>query len=117
VLQECAVWRGPFDLFYGADLRSRLPHLERFDAVVDATYTGILKPERRAYELCLERLGAAASDCVFVDDQPRNVAGAAAVGLRAVCFDVREPAASFRLALELLGLDRSDDLASRAFYR
>jgi hypothetical protein len=38
------------------------------------------------------------------------VAGAAAVGLRAVCFDVREPAASFRRALELLGVARSAKL-------
>jgi putative hydrolase of the HAD superfamily len=107
---KLAILSNELDLFYGADLRSRLPLLGRFDAVVDATYTGILKPERRAYELCLERLGAAASDCVFVDDQPRNVAGAAAVGLRAVCFDVREPAASFRRALDLLGVARSAKL-------
>jgi putative hydrolase of the HAD superfamily len=71
---------------------------------VDATYTGILKPDPRAYADCLAQLGLPAEACVFVDDQTRNVTGARAAGMRAVEFDVHNPADSYLAALTLLGL-------------
>ena len=90
-----AVLSNELDLFYGADFRGKLPFLQQFEAIVDATYTGILKPDPRAYRLVLDQLGLAAGDCVFVDDQDRNVRGAQAVGLRTVAFDVTDPAGSY----------------------
>ena len=73
--------------------------------IVDATHTGILKPDPRAYAAVVEALGVPARDCVFVDDQPRNVEGARRAGMQAVAFDVTAPAASYREALLLLGVD------------
>src|SRR5690606_20755520 len=52
------------DLFYGADFRHRLPLLQHFDVIVDATYTVILRPDPRAYAAVTEALGLAAGDCV-----------------------------------------------------
>ena len=52
--------------------------------------------------MCLEQMGLAATDCVFVDDQARNIDGARALGLRCVSFDVTRAADScdaVRLAL------------------
>ena len=92
------------DLFYGVDFRQRLPLLQRFHAIVDATHTGILKPDSRAYTACLSELGVEAADAVFVDDQLRNIEGARRCGLQVVHFDVCEPGASYARALELLGL-------------
>lgn len=97
-----AVLSNELDLFYGADFRSRLPLLAAFEVIVDASHTGILKPDPRAYQSCLDALGLAAEVCVFVDDQRRNVLGAHAVGIAAVEFDVRAPAQSFQQALALL---------------
>ena len=94
-------------LFYGADFRRRLPFMAAFDVVVDATHTGILKPDARAYRQCLDELGLPAEACVFVDDQLRNIAGAERVGLRCVHFDVMQPAASYAQALALLGIPSS----------
>ncbi len=99
-----AVLSNELDLFYGADFRHRLPLLARFDVIVDATHTHILKPDARAYQSCLDALGLPAEACVFVDDQPRNVDGARRIGLPTVAFDVREPARSCREALDRLGL-------------
>lgn len=90
------------DLFYGADFRERLPLLKNFDVIVDATYTGILKPDPRAYQACLQALGVAAVQAVFVDDQARNIEGAKACGFQVVTFDVFEPAQSFSKALQRL---------------
>jgi putative hydrolase of the HAD superfamily len=73
---KLAVLSNELDLFYGAAFRARLPLLNLFDVIVDATYTGILKPDARAYLACQEQLGIAAHQCVFVDDQLRNIEGA-----------------------------------------
>ena len=90
------------DLFYGADFRQRLPLLEQFDVIVDATYTGILKPDPRAYEGCRALLGVAPHDVVFVDDQWRNVEGAQRCGWQTVHFDVHTPGLSYDQAMQLL---------------
>ena len=90
------------DLFYGADIRKRWPLFAIFDAVVDATHTMILKPDPRAYALCTEQLGVSAPDCVFVDDQLRNVEGASRAGMKSVHFDVTRPARSYGVALAML---------------
>ncbi|RMD92281.1 MAG: HAD family hydrolase [Alphaproteobacteria bacterium] len=92
------------DLFYGEDFRHRLAVLAEFDAIIDATHTGILKPDPRAYAAIARALDVAPAACVFVDDQPRNVAGAQAAGMIAVAFDVRDPAASYAAALSRFGL-------------
>lgn len=98
-----AILSNELDLFYGADFRRRLPLLDQFDVIVDATYTGILKPDPRAYAMCSEALGVAGHDCVFVDDQQRNVRGATQLGWQTIAFDVTQPAESYQQALTLLG--------------
>jgi putative hydrolase of the HAD superfamily len=99
-----AILSNELDLFYGAGFRAKLPLLDRFDVIVDATHTGVLKPDARAYTACLAHLRVDAADAVFVDDQLRNVRGALAVGMRAVHFDVTQPATSYAQALALLGV-------------
>ncbi|MCC8977840.1 HAD family hydrolase [Bradyrhizobium acaciae] len=99
-----AILSNELDLFYGADFRTRLPILKRFETIVDATHTGILKPDRRAYQSVLDELALRAEDCIFVDDQRRNITGAAACNMRTVLFDVRNPAASYSEALRHFGL-------------
>lgn len=102
--KKLAILSNELDLFYGADFRRRLPLLQLFDVTVDATYTGILKPDPRAYAAVTEALGLPAHDCVFVDDQKRNADGGVKAGMQVVHFDVLQPAASFAKARELLGL-------------
>ena len=101
---KLAVLSNELDLFYGADFRQRLPLLGLFNVIVDATYTGVLKPDPRAYQECLSLLGVAPGQAVFVDDQWRNIEGAVRCGLQTVHFDVRDPAASYDKALQLLGV-------------
>ena len=103
-----AILSTELDLFYGSDFREKLPFLKDFEVIVDATYTGILKPDARAYEQVLQELGLPAADCVFVDDQLRNIKGAEALGLPAVHFDVMAPSQSYAEALRLLDLERTD---------
>jgi len=99
-----AILSNELDLFYGVEFRKRFPLIELFDVIVDATYTGILKPDPRAYELVLAELGLESENCVFVDDQKKNIEGAVAVNLPHVHFDVTRPAESYAQALQMLGI-------------
>ncbi len=112
--KRLAILSNELDLFYGADFRARLPLLQAFEVIVDATYTGILKPDPRAYAAVTQALGLPASACVFVDDQLRNVGGGLRAGMQTVHFDVLQPAASLGAALDLLGVARPGLLAANA---
>lgn len=101
---KLAILSNELDLFYGESFRKRFPLIDLFDVIVDATYTKILKPDPRAYEQVLAELGVARADCVFVDDQKKNIEGAVAIGLPHVHFDVTRPAESYAQALNMLGL-------------
>lgn len=107
---KLAILSNELDLFYGPEFRKGFSLIDLFDVLIDATYTKILKPDPRAYRLCLDALDLPASACVFVDDQKRNVDGAIAVGIPAVHFDVTQPAKSYAEALALLGLGEKDAL-------
>lgn len=99
-----AILSNELDLFYGADFRQKLPFLKDFEVIVDATYTNILKPDPRAYEDVLQQLNLPAEQCVFVDDQLRNVNGSIAAGMKTVHFDVCNPQASYTEALAYFDL-------------
>lgn len=45
-----------------------------------------MKPERKIYDIAIEKAGVPASEIFFCDDRPDNVAGALAAGLDAVQF-------------------------------
>lgn len=103
--RKLAILSNELDLFYGAGFRDKLPFLKDFDLIVDATYTGILKPDPRAHARITEGLGLPPDACVFVDDQLKNVRGGDDFGMETVHFDVRDPAGSYARALALLGVD------------
>tara|TARA_B110000263_G_scaffold163166_1_gene142032 strand:+ start:71 stop:751 length:681 start_codon:yes stop_codon:yes gene_type:complete len=96
-----AILSNELDLFYGDKFRGKLPFLDVFDVIQDATYTKILKPDPRAYISCLNDLDLQPQDCLFIDDQFRNIIGAQKVGLNTIHFDVLNPKESFSTALKL----------------
>lgn len=65
----------------------------------------VVKPDARLYRILLERYGLKAEECVFVDDNPANTAGAEAVGIKGIVFKSAE---NLREALDaVLGDPRS----------
>lgn len=109
-----AILSNELDLFYGPKFREKLPLLNEFELIIDATYTKILKPDLRAYHAITEGLNLPPQDCVFVDDQQRNIQGAIEAGMNVVHFDVKNPAASYRQALALLQIGEYDEEKIRA---
>jgi putative hydrolase of the HAD superfamily len=96
-----AVLTNDLAAFHGPGWFEALSFSPQISVLVDASVTGRLKPSPDAYADVLAALGIAPSEAVFVDDQARNVAGAEAVGMRAVHFDVTNPHASYERALSL----------------
>lgn len=78
------------ELFYGKNFLSGMDLLQDMSVIVDASHTGILKPDPRAYAQAVQGLGLAPQDILFVDDQFRNIAGAVKVGLQTQYFDLRD---------------------------
>ena len=73
---------------------------ELFDPIVISGEVGMRKPEKRIFDLAVDRLGLQPSDVVFVDDAEPNLVGARAAGLRTV---LHQDAATTRATLgELL---------------
>ena len=56
-------------------IKDDYPVLGLLDGMVVSGYEGVTKPQPEIYQLLLERYSLRASDCVFIDDNPANVAG------------------------------------------
>jgi epoxide hydrolase-like predicted phosphatase len=72
--------------------RAKLPVDEIFDVVVDSAFVGTRKPERRIYELTLERLGVGAESALLIDDLELNCDAARQLGIEAIWFRSNEQA-------------------------
>jgi putative hydrolase of the HAD superfamily len=60
--------------------------LSHFTALTYSCEIGVAKPDHRAYEIALDRLGVEPGDCLFLDDNEANVLAARDLGLRAEVF-------------------------------
>jgi putative hydrolase of the HAD superfamily len=80
-------------------VRETLGILRVFQECIVSYQVGAMKPDPRIYQEALRRSGLPAAACVFVDDRPGNVAGAARVGMHALLFQSPE-----QLAAELTRL-------------
>ena len=81
--------------------RDRYPFLRWFDGTVVSGFEGVAKPDPRVFELLLDRFHLAAQTTLLIDDSPKNVAAARAVGMQAIEF---ESPARLRDWLEEAGL-------------
>jgi putative hydrolase of the HAD superfamily len=91
--------------FHGPGWVERQEHLKLFDIIVDASLTGVLKPDPRAFASGAEALGLPAGQIVFLDDMPWNVEGARQAGLTAVRVPWDDAGPAIDTARNLLGLD------------
>ena len=57
-----------------------------FDLLVFSCIERAMKPERRIYEITLERLGSKAGQTVFIDDRQDYIRGAEGIGLNTILF-------------------------------
>src|SRR6516165_4939430 len=84
-----------------ADFVTALPVAAHFEHCTFSCYLPAAKPDPECYQAVLAVLGATPAEVVFFDDRPENVAGAEALGIRAVQFT---GAGQARAALGALGV-------------
>lgn len=90
--------------FHGPEWVARQAHLKLFDVIVDASLTGVMKPDPRAFRDGAEALGVPAGQIVFLDDMPWNTEGARQAGMTAVRVPWDDPVPAIGTARELLRL-------------
>ena len=83
--------------------RDRFPFLAWFDGIVISGEEGVIKPDPRIFRVLLERYRLAPHEAVFIDDAPRNIEAASALGLRAIRFTDADALRAELVALRLLG--------------
>jgi putative hydrolase of the HAD superfamily len=102
--------------FHGQEWADRQAWLKHFDVIVDASVSGVLKPDPRAYAAAIELMGLPAGEIVYLDDMPWNVDGGAAAGLQAieVRYDDRDHAVAEARTRLGLAVRPSDDVRGTA---
>ena len=58
-----------------------------FDGLVFSGPIGMVKPNPEIFAHLLKTYGLRAGDCMFIDDSPKNIAGAASVGIDPILFE------------------------------
>ena len=61
--------------------------LQYFDGGIVSYQVGLKKPDRKIYEILIEKYDIEPTSAVFYDDKPENIQAAKEVGLNAVVFD------------------------------
>jgi putative hydrolase of the HAD superfamily len=90
--------------FHGPAWLEQQEHLKLFDVIVDASRTGVMKPDAHAFGQGAEALGLPAGQIVYLDDMPWNVEAARRAGMTAVQVPWDDPAPAIDTARDLLGL-------------
>lgn len=78
---------------------------DMFDVTVFSCTVACVKPERRIYEITLEKLDCEPGESVFIDDNPEYIEGARRVGIKTILY---ENTAHVKKALAELGIEWAD---------
>lgn len=71
-------------------LDDRFKFLRWFDGGIFSHEVGVRKPDLRIYKLALKTAGVTAAEAVFIDDKPKNLVPAKALGMKAILFESAE---------------------------
>lgn len=72
-----------------------------FEKVIVSSHLGIVKPDERIFHAALQEMNVPAGQALFIDNLEKNIAGAAAVGMKTVLFT---DAASLEQSLTRMGV-------------
>jgi putative hydrolase of the HAD superfamily len=74
----------PHEILYY--IKENFSWLGVFDKTVFSCEYNICKPEKKIFELCISELKIEPQKCLFIDDMPDNINGAASLGLNTLQF-------------------------------
>lgn len=84
------------------DYLRRFPVYAQFDGEVVSCEELVVKPERRIYEILLDRYALQPSETLFIDDREANIRAARALGIHGFRFDARDAETSCEALRRLL---------------
>lgn len=67
-------------------VRDKYPVLKLLDGYVVSGFEKVKKPDPQLYRILLDRYGLKADECLFIDDNPDNIAAGEALGIRGIVF-------------------------------
>lgn len=67
--------------------RSEIPILKYFDKCIMSADYGVVKPSREIFEILCKECQIKKEESVFIDDSPKNIAGAEAFGIKSFLFN------------------------------
>lgn len=68
----------------------RFHFLQYFEGILVSGQEKLKKPDPKIYQMILDRYGLNPSECIFIDDNARNVAAAEAEGIKSIIFTTSE---------------------------
>lgn len=71
----------------------KLPNVG-YDAIIDSSKVGVIKPEEAIYQIASEKSGVSPEEILFVDDSRTNLMAAERLGWKVLWFDSYRPAES-----------------------
>ena len=71
-------------------VRPVYPVLNLMEDMLISGIEKVMKPDPKIFELALKRFGIKAEETVFIDDNPKNVAAANALGITGILFEGKE---------------------------
>jgi len=76
-----------------------------FHTVIASSTSNTLKKRKSTFKILIKRLGVNADECVFIDDQIKNIAPAKTTGIKTILFNIRkEPIAKLINSLKKVGV-------------
>jgi len=72
---------------FSSYLRSNAEWLNDFEVKIFSGELGVVKPDAKIYQACLEGLGVPPEEALFIDDVAVNVAAARALGIESIMFE------------------------------
>lgn len=61
--------------------------LALFDQLIISSQEGIIKPDPEIFQISAQRLGVETNECLFIDDQQRNIDAAKEQGMTAILYE------------------------------
>ncbi|MFZ2357163.1 MAG: HAD family phosphatase [Candidatus Omnitrophota bacterium] len=71
-------------------LESKFDYHKLFNSTLYSFEVAIIKPDKKAYKLILEKLAAKPNECLFIDDGQKNISAASELGIKTILFESPE---------------------------
>ena len=86
-----------------------------FKIIIISGEVGYRKPDKRIYNILLDRIQSPSSDCVFVDDRAKNLRPASEIGIKTIRFVREESNNDISADFEISGFAELPQAIERVF--